>query len=128
MGARPHVVAPPVLLPPVTRVARSIGIAERLARDLEAAGLAVERDPGPIEVGTSILFSDLAVGDARIEVVGFSTDAYLAHKRARYHAAGITRLVLCVDAERSREVPPLREIVRYRRRIDATMVRARLDS
>jgi predicted nuclease of restriction endonuclease-like RecB superfamily len=63
--------------------------------------------------------------DARgvwLEVVGFWTPEYLARKLARYAAAGIRDVVLCVDGERAcdDDDPPAGAcVVRFTRRIDA---------
>lgn len=95
-------VAPPVLLPPVkASPRRAPSIAERLADELAALGHVVEREPPPIAVGTHLLFPDLAIeragGRRFIEVLGFSTQDYVATKLARYRQAGIADVVLCVD-------------------------------
>ena len=73
-------VEPPVLLPPLITRGRAPSIAEHLARDLEAAGCVVEREPPPISSGELLLFPDLALERAgarwRIEIIGFSTAEY----------------------------------------------------
>ena len=113
---------PPIWLPASVPAIRTISVAERLARDLEALGCEVERDPAPIESGETMLYADLAVRGRRIEIVGFSTDEYLAHKRARYRAAGVANVVLCVDRERTGALDDDDSLVPYRRRIDARRV------
>jgi predicted nuclease of restriction endonuclease-like RecB superfamily len=95
-------VAPPVLLPPVVvSPRRAPSIAERLARDLEALGYGVVREPPPIASGEHLLFPDLVLDHEGtpwfIEVIGFSTKAYLSTKLDRYHRAGINCVMLCVD-------------------------------
>lgn len=91
---------PPIWLPIAVAAPRTISLAERLARDLEALGCEVERDPAPIESGDTLLFADLAVRGWRIEIVGFSTDDYLAHKRASYDAAGVPSLLVVPERRR----------------------------
>ncbi|HEY5933290.1 MAG TPA: DUF790 family protein [Kofleriaceae bacterium] len=118
--------APPIWLPVTVPGARTISVAERLARDLEALGCEVDRDPAPIQSGDTILFADLAVRGWRIEIVGFSTDAYLAHKRERYRAAGVANVLLCVDRERTELLEDGDAVVPYRRRVDADRVLARI--
>ena len=119
--------APPIWLPASAPAMRTISVAERLARDLEARGCEVERDPPPLEVAADgervLLFADLCVSGSRIEVLGFATDDYVAHKRARYRAAGIANVVLCVDRERS-TIAADDSLVAYRRRVDAERVLA----
>ncbi len=140
-------VTPPIRLPPVVARRRAPTTADRLATDLVAAGRGVEREPPPIVAGAELVFPDLAVtplgmgGDAHvgadrdadrwlIEVVGFSTAAYLASKQAAYREAGIERAILCVDADRAApdEVgtsPPARaspRIVWFLRRIEVAAV------
>ncbi len=90
-------VAPPLLLP----LAPSLRRDDRLARALIAAGCEVTRDPPPVIAGDRLLFPELCVDGHWIEVIGFATAEYLADRIARYHTAGITRLILCLDAERS---------------------------
>ena len=102
----PHAlrVEPPILLPPYAPRTKP-AIADRLALDLERAGVEIEREPQPIATGGRVLFPDLAVahGSARwlVEVVGFSTTQYLEDKLARYAEVG-ARVVLCVDTRRSK--------------------------
>src|SRR5205814_158442 len=79
-GAEAHLrVAPPVLLPAGTAPPqRATSPAERLARDLEVRGQAVQREPPPIASGEHLLFPELAItrGDATwlVEILGFSTE------------------------------------------------------
>lgn len=96
-------VAPPVLLPPVaSSPRRAPSLADRLGWQLAERGCAVEHEPPPITCGDHLLFPNLSVdhGGARwvIEVLGFSTVESLATKLERYRAAGIERIILCVDA------------------------------
>jgi len=97
-------VEPPVLLPAVVTRRRAPSVADRLAADLLSSGHQIEREPVALAAGDDLLFPDLAIEHAGqqwlVEIVGFSTAEYLAHKRERYRAAGIERVVLCVDEDR----------------------------
>ncbi len=133
-GPRTLRVEPPVVLPPVPLPrSKSPSLVERLARDLERAGCEVEREPPPIACGPHVLYPDAVVVHRGVrmlvEIVGFSTDAYLAEKRARYAAIG-QPVVLCVDGTRAapgsasdvgakgkNEVTS--DVLRFYRRIDA---------
>jgi predicted nuclease of restriction endonuclease-like RecB superfamily len=123
-GERAHVkVAPPVMLPLVGASPRKLpSVAERLADDLAALGHAVEREPPAIASGEHLLFPDLAVehGDRRwfVEVVGFSTGEYLTTKLERYRAAGIVRVVLCVDLTHAPGCELSAQICSFNRRVD----------
>lgn len=117
-------VEPPLLLPavPASRQ-RAPSIADYLARDLADAGHHVEREPPPIASGEQLLFPDLIVerGAVRwwVEVVGFSTAEYLAHKLASYRESGIRKVLLCVDSTRSEgHAIGVGSIIQFRRRID----------
>lgn len=146
-GPRTLRVEPPVILPPVPLPrSKSPSLVEYLARDLERAGCEVEREPPPIACGTHVLYPDAVVvhRGARmlVEIVGFSTAAYLAEKRACYAAIG-QPVVLCVDATRAApgndpddEVaqstnegkPPITsDVLRFRRRIDAAALMAMIE-
>lgn len=123
--------ASPVLLPPLPLTRQSPSPAARLARAL-APTTHVDRDPSPIAHGSDRLFPDLVVEHAGrrfyVELVGFATADYLAAKLARYHAAGITDVVLCIDdarAEPTRENEP-RELLRYIQRLTAETLLAHL--
>lgn len=116
-------VTPPVMLPPaVTSPRRVPSIAERLARDLVDLGHAVEREPPPIASDEHLLFPDLAL-DHRgtrwlVEIVGFSTKEYLATKRERYHRAGITAVMLCVDRASAPGCDLEGQVCSFARRVD----------
>lgn len=123
-------VEPPVLLPLVPRRPAKPTVAERLARDLVAEGWAVRPAP-PVERGPHLVFPDLVVarpGDAAetwLEVLGFSTEAFLEHRLAAYRAAGIDRVVLCVDQARRADAAAHRhEIVPYARRVEPARLAA----
>lgn len=131
---QPHGVylLPPLLLPPVPLMKRRKPTAgERLARQLLDAGFEIQREPPPIMDGESLLFPELAVTNAStgarwlVEIVGFSTAAYLAHRLAMYDRAGFPDVILCVDAMRSPHVvsdetapaPRDERILPYRRQV-----------
>jgi predicted nuclease of restriction endonuclease-like RecB superfamily len=125
-------VIPPVLLPPVVpRGAPSLAV--RLARDLAKAApeLAIERDPPPIATGASLVFPDLAIDHAGtriwIEVIGFATAEHVTAQRARYTAAGITKVLLCIHDKRA-EAPPDDDpqILHFHGRLAAAAVLAKL--
>ncbi|HEY0477528.1 MAG TPA: DUF790 family protein [Kofleriaceae bacterium] len=102
-GEQAHLrVAPPVWLPPpLISPRRTPSTAERLARDLEALGHVIEREPPPIASGDHLLFPDLVLdrGGTRwfVEVLGFSTREYLTARLDRYREAGIATVVVCAD-------------------------------
>jgi hypothetical protein len=127
---RRYHVEPPIALPPVRAGRRKPSIAERLGDELAGAGLVVRREPPPIAYGDTLVFPDLVVdpgGEPHwIEVVGFSTAEYLAHKLASYGEAGIERVMLCVDEERAAEIPGDPRVLPYRRQVDAQLVITRL--
>ena len=115
--------------------------AERnFARDFHrlAPNWELRRDPDPLRFGSELVFADFelwrrAQPECRwlVEVVGFWTHAYLVHKLARLRAAGLDRLILCVDSTRGccQEVLPENPlIVPYRRRVDAKAVLARIEA
>jgi predicted nuclease of restriction endonuclease-like RecB superfamily len=122
-------VEPPLRLPAVRPSRRAPSVAERLARDLEKAKYVVEREPAPLAASDELVFPDLAVEiggpDATplkwfVEIVGFSTAEYLAYKLERYQAAGIERVVLCVDAGRAAELLDHPRVIPFAKRVDAT--------
>lgn len=87
----------------------------------------VVRDAGPIELGRRLLFPDLALVSRRdascqwfVERVGFWTTGHLEGLQASYAAAGIDRLILCVE-ERLRcgegDVPQGVRVVWHRGRV-----------
>ena len=103
---------------------------ERFARDFSRAAPRWDllREPAPFAAGRAMVFPDflLVNRDAPtqrwyLEIAGFWTTDYLDQKLARYRAAGLDNLVLCIDADRAcsaQDVPTGARLVRYRRRID----------
>ncbi|HEX7836418.1 MAG TPA: DUF790 family protein, partial [Kofleriaceae bacterium] len=131
-GQETHlVVAPPVWLPPPASSSRRVpSIAERLARDLEALGHAIEREPPPIASGEHLLFPDLAIERGGVhwfvEVLGFSTKEYLAAKLDRYREAGIATAVLCADLATAPGCDLDGRVLGFTRRVDVDDLLARL--
>lgn len=128
-------IASPVLLPRAPAPWRAgPGLAERLARDLEALGVRVEREPEPISHRDALLFPELAIEHAgvrwAVEIIGFSTEQLVTAKLARYREAGVDRVVLCVDEQRA-SVPAgpaaCGRIVPFRGRIKAAPLLAALE-
>lgn len=78
--------------------------AVHLARLLASNEWLAIADPDPIGVGARLLFPDVELISRSgrstwvIECVGFWTPEYLEEKRAVYAAAGVTHLILSVDA------------------------------
>lgn len=111
----------------------------RFAKDFGKLALDwdVIREPAPIQAGKGLCFPDFllqqrATGERYwLEIVGFWTPQYLEHKLAQLRAAGLSRLILCVDEARCcapGELEALGKVVRFRRRIDPQAVLALLPS
>ena len=87
---------------PAAAVAKR-GRPQDLARVLTSATWIAIPEPEPIGVGIRLLFPDVELispGSPHrwlVERVGFWTPRYLEEKRAAYAAAGIDRLILCVN-------------------------------
>jgi hypothetical protein len=94
------------------------------------------REPRPVEVGGALLFPDFELVHRRdptrrclLEIVGFWTPEYLAEKLRRFRAAGLERVILCIDARRrcsDDDLPATAKTIRYKRRIDPREVLAML--
>jgi predicted nuclease of restriction endonuclease-like RecB superfamily len=113
----------------------------RFARDFAklASDWDLVREPEPLPLGSGrLIFPDFALVHRRdperrwlLEIVGFWTESYLTDKLARLREARIDRLILCVDAARACDhdaVPEGAEVLRYRRRVDAKQVLARIEA
>lgn len=109
---------------------------ERFDRDFRRAApdWDVVREPHPVASGDSLIFPDFELVHRHdksrrwlLEIVGFWTPKYLAEKLERLRAAGIARLVLCIDEKRlcsEEDLPVDARIVRYKTRIDPRAVLA----
>ncbi len=109
-------------------------VEERFARDFRRAAPAwdVIREPRPVDTGGALTFPDFELvhrGDpARrwlLEIVGFWTAEYLKEKLERLRAAGLTRLILCIDARRQCQddtLPDDARVIRYKSKIDPCAV------
>jgi hypothetical protein len=94
----------------------------------------VIREPHPVTSGDSLIFPDFELVHRHdksrrwlLEIVGFWTPKYLAEKLERLRAAGVERLVLCIDRKRlcsEDDLPEDARIVRYKTRIDPLAVLA----
>jgi predicted nuclease of restriction endonuclease-like RecB superfamily len=94
----------------------------------------VLREPPPVASLGALIFPDFELVYRRderrrwlLEIVGFWTQKYLTEKLERRRAAGIERLVLCIDQNRhcaEDELPADARIVRYKTRIDPQAVLA----
>ncbi|HEX7669006.1 MAG TPA: DUF790 family protein [Polyangiaceae bacterium] len=105
-------------------------IEERFDKDFRRAApdWDVIREPRPIDVGGALVFPDFELVHRHrpehrwlLEIVGFWTDEYVSDKLRSLSAAGIRRLILCVDERRQchdRELPEHAQVIRYRTRID----------
>lgn len=120
----------PILLPPAPIPRRFDSKLEaRFARDLARSSCEwrVLREPEVVVSGDHLLFPDFLLEhrhDTRrrwwVEIVGFWTSAYLVQKLARYRAAGLVQLILCIQAARNvadAELPTEARIVRYQRHV-----------
>lgn len=104
---------------------------QRLARDWELV-----RDPEPVPAGCQLVFADFELrrrGHSEppwlIEIVGFWTREYLVEKLARLRAAGLGRMLVCVDTKRAcdaGDLPADPQLLPFRRKVTAAAVLARL--
>ena len=111
-------------------------IEDKFERDFRRAapGWQLLCEPRPLASGSSLIFPDFELIHREdpsrrwlLEIVGFWTHRYLTEKLARLRAAGIERLVLCVDQKRQcaeEELPLDARLVRYKTRIDPRAVLA----
>ena len=115
---------------------RDARLEERFERDFQRAApdWRVIREPHPVASGDTLIFPDFELvhrGDANrrwlLEIVGFWTQKYLADKLERLRAAGIERVLLCIDPKRhcaEGALPPDARVLRYKTKIDAGAVLA----
>ena len=96
------------------------------------------REPAPLASGNRLIFPDFELVHRHdptrrwlLEIVGFWTREYLLEKLSLLRAAGVERLVLCIDQNRpctEGELPPDAKIVVYKARIDPRAVLAIIDA
>jgi predicted nuclease of restriction endonuclease-like RecB superfamily len=110
------------------------GVDARFARDFARLGSAwqLSPEPRPLVAPGTLLFPDFELvhtaDPARrfaLEIVGFWTHRYVAEKLAHYRAAGVERIILCVDERRccsEAELPPRARVLSFKTRIDAAQV------
>jgi predicted nuclease of restriction endonuclease-like RecB superfamily len=128
-------VSSPVLLPAPPPPRRYDSVLEaRFARDFarHVPAWRAIREPAAVAAGDHLLFPDFVLehrDDPRrrwwLEILGFWTADYLAHKLARYREAELPNVILCLDADRAvspDELPADARIVRFHRRIDVEHV------
>ncbi|HEV8247206.1 MAG TPA: DUF790 family protein, partial [Polyangiaceae bacterium] len=109
---------------------------ERFAREFSkrTTDWDLVREPVPLEAGGTLIFPDFELVHRRhperrflLEIIGFWTADYLAQKLSKLRAAGITRLILCIDENRNcedAELPLGACVIRFKRRIDPAAVLA----
>lgn len=107
---------------------------ERFARDFLRLGSDwdVVREPEPVAVEGTLIFPDFALVHRRdparrwlLEILGFWTAEYVATKLRRLRAAGLPRLLLCIDVARdcgSEQLPPDASVLRFENRVDVRKV------
>ncbi len=131
---------PPLLLPPSARPNRHDSALEaRFEREMarKAPAWRVLREPSAVDAGTHLVFPDFQLEhrvatDRRwwVEIVGYWTADYLAHKLASYRAANLPHVILCVDASRSlaeHELPRDARLVRFAKRVPVDQILAIID-
>jgi predicted nuclease of restriction endonuclease-like RecB superfamily len=109
---------------------RDSRVEDRFERDFRRAAPDWEliREPHPVASGKLLIFPDFELVHRRdprrrwlVELLGFWTPSYLTEKLEQLRAAGIERLVLCIDQNRrctEEDVPPDARVIRYKTRID----------
>ncbi len=110
------------------------GLEQRFARDFVRLGSAWElvREPEPVAAEGTLVFPDFALQHRAepgrrwlLEIAGFWTADYLEEKLRRLDAAGLGRLILCIDAALDcgrRPLPAGASVLPFRKRIDARLV------
>jgi predicted nuclease of restriction endonuclease-like RecB superfamily len=96
------------------------------------------REPAPVAALGTLIFPDFALQQRRdatrrwlLEIAGFWTTDYIAHKLDRLRAAGLDRLILCLDASRDcgrAAVPEHARVVWFRQRVDPSDVLAIIEA
>ena len=111
-------------------------VESRFARDFARSSkdFDLHREPEPIEVAGQLIFPDFALvhrfDPSRrflLEIVGFYTPTYVTRKLELLRAAGLERLVLCIDESLGvglEALPTHARVVRYRRRVPVREVLA----
>lgn len=109
-------------------------VEERFARDFRRVAPAWDlvREPKPIEAGGTLTFPDFELVHRHepkrrwlLEIVGFWTAVYLKEKLSRLRAAGLSHLILCIDARRQcheGDLPDDARVIRYKSRVDPRAV------
>jgi predicted nuclease of restriction endonuclease-like RecB superfamily len=107
---------------------------ERFARDFLRLGSDwdVVREPEPVAVEGTLIFPDFVLVHRRdparrwlLEILGFWTAEYVATKLRRLRAAGLPRLLLCIDVARdcgNEQLPPDACVLRFEKRVDVRKV------
>ena len=95
-------------------------------------------EPAPVAAQGTLIFPDFALQHRRdatrrwwLEIAGFWTADYIARKLDRLRAAGLERLILCLDASRDcgrDALPEHARIVWFRRRVDPADVLAVIEA
>ena len=128
---------PPLLLPPSSPPRKHDSALERIfERDMarQAPAWRVLREPSAVEANMRLIFPDFELehriaSERRwwVEIVGYWTTEYLAHKFASYRAANLQRVILCVDARRcltAHDLPRDARLVRFDKRVPVDKVLA----
>lgn len=113
-------------------------VEERFARAFGALALTWDlvREPRPVRVGEKLIFPDFELVQrdtgARwlLEIVGYWTPEYVSGKLQDLQAAGLERVIVCIDEARACvdcavDLGP--HVVRYRRHVDPRAVLALVD-
>lgn len=107
---------------------------ERFAREFRKAApdWDLVREPEAVRADGCLVFPDFAlqhrVDPSRrwlLEIAGFWTPEYVARKLARYRAARLANLILCLDEARNcaeADLPPDARVIRFHRRVDPAAV------
>lgn len=103
-------------------------------------GFDLIREPEPLHAGDHLIFPDFAIfrrcaptRRVLVEIVGFWTPDYLRNKLQRLRRAGTTGMILCIDSslncsEDALADLPHQQVIRFKRRIDAREVLARVET